>query len=555
MRAQLTRLGFLLLQAFASRVAWVVLLTLYAATLLIVLAPQLFSPIGADDSYWVLYVGPKTGGSYWEAFWGPVENAFSFTGQARTTALATSERQVVALLAMDLATLFAIPPAVIWALVKIVLVGLTFLSVFVFLRVWRHRGRDGVERGFSPSTIAFVLIVLPAIYAIGAKSQMEFSLNGWMVYPTLAYGPVAVFLFAASAAILLARALSRSFRVWIVPTVVLLAVLAVAANISYELIALVVPVVVLAVLLQPLPEGGSLWRRWRPRLAVALAIGVPFTAVFVAIRWRISQLPCQLDGSCYAGTLVEFSPATIAKNFLGAFPGRNGAFVQQAVDRAGSWNPVATGWTIGLGAVLALLVGLLWASWRLRHTDEETAPRDTVLGVLSIIPVLATIGAGAAVITGISVNAVAQVTGMTSYRSGVIIWTAVALSVVLVVRAFALLPGRARALGDVALVGLLVVVVGVVGLYYPRNVSSSQLYRAHIKTQAMDAVQWQVALGDLTRGADGRRCDTLERVIESYGEYNPRVERIIVNTYRAYEHYHGQTYCSTGYGLEEPDDL
>ncbi len=554
MRVQLTRLGVLAVTVMSSRATWLVLIIAYVVTLLVVLGPVLFAPIGADDAYWVLHVGPKTGGSYWEAFWGPVENAFSFTGQPRTTALATSERQVVAMLAMDVATLFAIPPAVVWALIKIVLVSFTFVAVAVFLRVWQYRDATGAVRGFSPSTIAFVVILLPAAFAIGAKAQMEFSLNGWMVYPTLAYGPIIVFLIAASVAMLLARALLRNFRVWIAPTIIGFVVLALVANISYELIALVVPVVVASVLLQPLPEAPTSWRRWRPRLTVALALGVPFTLVFLAIRWRISQLPCQLDGSCYGGTLVEVSLKTIAKNFLGALPGRNGAFVEEAALRIGSWLPVATSATIGLGVLLALLAALLWSVWRLRHPGTDAVElSDAARGPLTIIPVLALIGLGGTVITGISANAVIQVSGMVSYRSGVLIWTAVALSGVLLVRAFTLLHGRKRVLGDVALVGGLVVVVAAVGLYFPRNVSSAQLYRSHIKTQAMDAIQWQVALGDRTRGADARRCETIERMLESYGEYVPRVERIAINTYRAYEHYHGEHYCSTGFGLEDPN--
>src|SRR5690554_2712810 len=120
---------------------WGTLLGAYIIVVIAILGPVLFASLGADDSYWVLEVAGQSQGSYWLAFWEPLTHAFEFNGQPRVTSLATSERRVLALLTIELATLFSIPPAVVWAGLKIALLGLGLIGVALFLKSLRFRGR------------------------------------------------------------------------------------------------------------------------------------------------------------------------------------------------------------------------------------------------------------------------------------------------------------------------------------------------------------------------------------------------------------------------------
>jgi hypothetical protein len=549
MTARLSRL-------LASRWAWGILLVLYIGAVVTVLAPVVFSSIGADDGYWVLESAPSVHGSLWQAFWSPLAHAFDFTGQPRTTALATSDRRLLATATMNLATRFSIPPATIWAVVKLALVALGIVAVVVFLRSLRFRDRAGVVRRFQPATIAFVAIALPLTVALGAKAQSTYSLNGWLYYPTLSYGPIVVYLLLAAGVLLASRLLQRNYRVWVVPVVVIFALVALIINLSYELLALGIPVAAFVLLLEPLPEGRTLLRRWRAKLTVLIALVGVYSVIFVVIRWRVSQMACYANDTCYPGTVVELKTHTLLDNFIGAFPGSNGVFtVRQASDLGVPVHGVGlTEVAVAVIGVVALL--LLWLSWNARRriaarTAQDAGPaqpRAADLRGLVIVAVLAVlIAVGISLITGITENAVNQVlTPILPYRTGVVTWSAIALAIVICGRMLLILPWRSVRYGALAVFAI-VLVVGI-SFSLPRNEVSAAANRVAPVQHAVDELQWEVALGDQSTAGDTRRCAAMNDFIVANPVLNSRAKRTIAGAYSAYQFYWHKPFCSTGLG-------
>jgi hypothetical protein len=527
----------------------------YVATLLLVLAPVLLSSVGADDRYWLLIKGPQADGSFVSAFWEPVRHAFDFDNQPRSTALSFSERAVLAMATMKIATTFAIPPFVVWAGVKIALFVLMLVAARVFLGQVRYRGRDGVVRGLEPSSIAFVTILLPVAIAIGAKSQNVSSFNGWNNYPTIAYGAFSAYLLAAALVLRLSRTLDRRYALAVVPVVALMAFIGFVLNLSYELTALVVPLTLVVLVLQPAgdPDGG-LWRRWRGRATVFAALAVPYTVVFWWIRRQISQMACQATDSCYEGTVVKLDPRTLLDNFVGALPGNNSALVTEQVDRAGVPFPHASASSLVVAVLAVGAAWVLWSTWRGRETpdgtiaDDRTPAHDDTRGLLVVLVVAATMAVGSTVITGISERAVEGLTaGSVSYRSGVVTWASLALLGIVAVRLVA--RSRRRVVGIGAYVALTAVLVGCVTLYLPRNVVSAQLNRAEPATVFADTIHREVVTGELKPRADDRRCAALAAELVRHGDSMPAsVQPIIDGAYLSFEMFHDAPYCSTGIG-------
>jgi hypothetical protein len=526
----------------------------YVATILVVLAPVLLSSVGADDRYWLLIKGPQADGSFVTAFWDPVRHAFDFDNQPRSTALSFSERAVLAMATMKIATTFAIPPLVVWAGVKIALFVLMLVSARVFLGQVRYRGRDGVVRGLEPASIAFVTVLLPVTIAIGAKSQNVSSFNGWNNYPTIAYGAFSAYLLAAALVLRLSRTLDQRYARAVVPVVVLMAFIGFVLNLSYELTALIVPLTLVVLVLQPSTHpDGSPWRRWRGRATVFVALAVPYTVVFWWIRRQISQMACQATDSCYEGTVVKVEPRTLLDNFVGALPGNNSALVTEQVEKAGVPFPHASASSLAVAVLAVAAAWVLWSTWRARepHDDApstDTAAHDDSRGLLAVIVVAATMAVGSTVITGISERAVEGLTsGSVSYRSGVVTWASLALLGLVAVRLLVRSRRRVVALGAYA--ALTAVLVGCVTLYLPRNVVSAQLNRAEPATVFADTIHHEVVVGELKPRADDRRCAAIAAELVRHGDTKPAsVQPIIDGAYLSFEMFHGTPYCSTNIG-------
>ena len=547
------------LGALASKRTWWTVMVVYILMILVIIGPALLSSIVGDDTYWVIEKRPLID-SYWQAWWQPLTEAFDFNAQPRGTALAISERRVLALFTMDTATLFAVPPYLVWAAIKASLVGINIVSVAVFLKQIRFRNQFGAIHGLSRATIVFITLAMPLTFALGVKSQNIGSLNGYNYYPSLTYGPFASYLLMAALVLALSRRLETSYRTWAVVVVFLMMSLGLIINLSYELVALTIPVATLVLLLQPFSEAPTRWLRWRARLTVLVPLGFTYTAIFLWVRRRISAMACHATDTCYPGTEIEVHPKTLLDNFLGSLPGNNSSLVgDQARDAGRAFPGVSTlSFTVAVVATLSLL--LLWASWtvraRLTHEPAEgnrvPGSADETKGLLIVLSVAAVIALGSAAIMGISVAAAIAVTSPAlPNRNGVITWSALALVGVVVVRLIMLVRWRfVRPTGLMALA--LALVVGI-SLFLPRNILSAQENRAMPFQILVDSIHREVAVGDTSKAGDSRRCAAIAAAFRGTeipnGNVTPTgVTKTLNGAYAAFDYYHGMTYCSRDLG-------
>ncbi len=548
------------LRTIASKRTWWPLLAIYLLMTMVILGPVLFASIPGDDTYWITEQRAAID-SYWTAWWQPLPHAFDFTEQTRTTALGYAERRVLALFTMDAATLLSVPPYMIWAALKASLLGVTILSVAVFLKQIRFRDQLGAIRGLSRSTIAFITLAMPLTIALGVKAQNVGDLNGYNFYPSLTYGPFAGYLLTAALVLTLSRRLETSYRVWAAPVVILMMFVALVINLSYELVALAIPVATIVLLFQPFADAPTRWLRWRARLTVLVPLAVTYTAIFVWVRWRISGMACQATDTCYAGTAIDVSPRALVYNFLGSFPGNNGALVGEQARAAGRAFPGVSAFSVTIALIATLSLLVLWASWSARakltaesrHAAQEKDDTDDSKGLLLVLGVGVLIVLGSTGITGITETAARMVdSAVLPNRNGVITWSALAFVGLVTVRLIMI--ARWQVLRPFALIGLSIVLVVGISLYLPRNVLSAQENRVLPFTLLVDTIHREVAMGDTSDVGDSRRCAAIAdafrgREIPSgtVTELNG-VIRTLNGAYAAFDHYYGKPYCSKDLG-------
>lgn len=545
------------LRTLVSKRTWWFFMAAYVAMIVTILSPVLLAPIYGDDSYWVTSQRPIM--SYWQAWWEPVAHAFDFTGQPRATALAFSERRVLALFTIDTAKLFAIPPSLVWTVVKTLLIGVNILAVPVFLKQIRFRDRLGAVRRISRSTIVFITLAMPLVIALGAKSQNVGTVNGWNFYPTLTYGPFAGFLLMAALVLALSRRLESDYRTWAVPTIVLMMFFGFTINLSYELVALMIPVATFVLLVQPFADAPSAWLKWRARLTVMVPLGATYSAIFLWIRWRISGMPCHDTGTCYPGTEIDIKPRSLAYNFFGAFPGNNADFVGDQAHAAGRDFPGVSAFSITIAVIGTLALLGLCASWaaRARQTRDAAANPserdDDTRGLLIVLAVAVLIALGSSAITGITAATVQKITTpMLSNRNGVMTWMALALAGLTVVRL--LMTARWKAVRPLGLIGLATVLVVGISLYLPRNILTAQENRLQHFRVLVDSIHHEVALGDTSATGDARRCAAIAAAYKPGKIPSGEVTVVTGNirslngAYAAFDYYYGLPYCSQELG-------
>jgi hypothetical protein len=251
---------------------------------------------------------------------------------------------------------------------------------------------------------------------------------------------------------------------------------------------------------------------------------------------------------------MQLQPAaarTALYNLLTAVPGSGGTELLADLDSVG-WAeryPVpASGWSIaiGLGAAFTLVT-----AWWVTRTDLPAAEvidaahrpasrraEATMLGVGAGLSFL--VALGTATVMGLSEQAQQLITepGM-AYRNTMVTWTALVLGVVLVVCAASIaLPRR----GGLVVWASLAVLIGTVGaLTLPGNMMATQANR--ISLAVPEEINWEVALGDTTPGSDARRCALYEQ-LEGVGMAERARTAVYVNANAAFDHYHGQAFCS-----------
>lgn len=544
----------------ASRRTWWVMLTIHLMSVLVILAPVLLASITGDDTYWMTEKRAEIS-SYWQAWWGPLPHAFDLSGdQSRGAVLGVAERQVLALLTIDSAHLLSVPPYLVWAAVKTVLVSLIVLSVPVFLHQVRFRDRDGAIRPLQRSTTVFITLAMPLTFALGVKAQNISSLNGYNFYPSLTYGPFAGCVLVAALVVALSRRLEVRYRRAAAPTVALMMALGLVLNLSYELLALAVPLATLTLLLQPFPHVGTRWLQWRARLTVLAPLGITYTVIFAWIRWRVATMPCHATGTCYPGTTVDVRPRALLYSFLGSLPGNNADVVADQAHAAGRAFPGMSVLSVAVAVVATLSLGVLWMSWTSRNRGNSEAGRASrrpdggsdSKGLLVVLAGALLIAVGSAGIMGITETAAQAVTSPAlPLRNGVMTWSALSLAALVVVRL--LTNARWRFAGPAAIVALAAVMVTAVSIYLPRNVFSAQENRVTPFTVLVDTLHREVAMGDTSDVGDARRCAAIAdafrgTTIPSGRASRTGVTRTLNGAYAAFEYYYGTTYCSQDLG-------
>ncbi len=99
------------------------------------------------------------------------------------------------------------------------------------------------------------------------------------------------------------------------------------------------------------------------------------------------------------------------------------------------------------------------------------------------------------------------------------------------------MPGR----GAVAVWIVLAVIVGAIGaITLPSNVMALRANR--VEYQAVEAINWEVVLGDTTRGSDKRRCELFKR--SGTYIYPAARHKLIESANFAFQRYHDRHFCS-----------
>jgi len=433
-----------------------------------------------------------------------------------------------------------------------VLIGGGLFSGVAFVRSLRWRHPDGGLVRAGRRTLLFVGVGGILALAVGAQAHSQFR-NGWTSYPVFTYSAV-IFIFGSVALLLwLTRLVAERTRATAVIAVVVLLLLAVATNLSYELVYPAVPVAAAALAIIPVTGRAQRSAGRRAKLLTGSAYLGGFTVIFIVIRLYLADACTRTE--CYEGVQLQLGPDTVRTvlyNLGTAIPGAGGTELLADLDAVG-WAdryPALPGtWsvTVGLGAVAALL--MVWWGTRL---DESVVRRADSVSHDSrrAEAVLLTLGAGLSLLVAFGTAAVMGLSGQaqelitepgTPYRNTMVTWTALAFALTLVVRAVSIIVPRRGELPTWAAFAVLVGSIGVLTL--PGNLLALQAHRVEPGLATSEAINWEVVLGDTSPDADARRCALFERLDQTLPAAFTR-SAIYSNANAAFRHYHGRAFCS-----------
>lgn len=524
--------------------AWLVLL----GGALILLYPVLASPVSADDRYWYLEVPGRTGGSFAEAAawtFGDMEELARNHG--RITTLAFLARRFSSIIVMDLAVATSTPVVGVQAGMKLVLLTAVVLSCLAYVRVLRYRDSDGDLRRLSGRVVTVVTATTIALLSVGAQAHSQFR-NGWTSYALLTYGAAIIMVGTVALMVWLTRLAARHGRAALVVAVLVAVVLAVVLNTSYELYYVAVPLILLAVLQQPMLHGRRQAGERRAKIWVGGAFAGTFLTCFVAIRAWVARLCAQR--TCYEGAQPDLGTQTIitaVRNLLTAVPG--GARSELAVDlRSVSMENQFPGFATPLSVLISMLVALslftiLWIAGIDQGGAKTSIPRRAearLLLLAATVPLAAALGTALVMALSVQAQDIVLAVGH-PYRNTMVTWTMLALAAAFLTAAGSLL--RRRACVVLCSISLVVLVLG--SHTMAGNYPALRAYRAQPQMQATDAVQWQVVLGDRSEHGDERRCATVDQVNGNLGAVRSR-ERVLEGADDSFRLYHGLPYCSAG---------
>ncbi|WP_187976156.1 hypothetical protein [Mycetocola sp. JXN-3] len=512
-----------------------------------ILGPVLFSSVDADDTHWILETPAHTHGSYWQAIvWSFTDVPAQSPDQGRFSQFAYAMQRIMDIATMNSAVALSVPPLVIRAVFKVLLLLAGIAAVLAFARSLRRRLPDGRISGLSVGESLLFAALVAVLVPIGAKSMMLGSFNGWISYPVLTYGAVPI-IFGSGALILwLYRGLQRRFALYSVISAVTLVVLMAFITMSYELYYLVFPMMVVSLILQP-----RIARQGSGRDGAKILLLTVATALF-GISFAVTRIYVTVacaSGGCYTGVLAGSLGGTLRTtldNLVSALPGASLNYAGQgALEVAPPAPQTPTHWSIAVGIALGLglVLLVLWIMNRHRPhaVDASVDDASTSPLLLRLAALSACVALGGAVLMAVSVKAQASVTlWSVPFRSGVLIWFALASAIAaLIVFAIKRSP-RSRVYITVAL-GC-VVAISVAGSA-PINYYAAQNARLNPVTRSIDRIHDEVAVGDLSAAADAARCELISTFNQQMGT-DLHGERTIAGAYAAFEHYYGVPFCS-----------
>jgi len=524
---------------------------------IVMLWPVWAAPLGADQRYMYLYAAGTVQGDWFDIIGIPWSDITSRAEQGRVTPVGFIVQWFFYTVIMELSVATGTPVVVLHGIQKLMLLGLCVLCVAAFVKSLRGRGGpDGQLVQLSRSTVWLVVAAVVVLAAVGAQTHFQFR-NGWLSYPVLTYGAVIVGFGVPALALWLTRLLAERphpFRIAL--AIVAMLTTGVFLNVSYELYYAAFPAALLALVLQPTPEG----ERRRARAAKVATGGVltlAFLVTFVTIRiWTASAC----EDECYVGTDAQVGGETVLTawyNVASSLPlsGRTEALAGLSnLSQDSLARPFSSLLTIacviaGLALVAAriLLQGTSGsgetASTTRRDAAEQRAHASAESGALARGAVVALVLAlGSAAVMSVSAQAPEIVLGIGyPYRHIVVTWVGLCVAGVLALLAIDL---RVRNRLGVALWGATAATaVLLAGVMLPINLQMTRAENLSGPVSVPETIHREVTLGDPRPEADERRCATLAALAEN--GVPPTTEQFITRSVqRAYEHFYGVAYCS-----------
>lgn len=511
---------------------------------LIMLYPVLLSPVNADDRYWYVEVLGRTQGSYANATaWTFEDLQADAENGGRVTVLAFLVRRLSMIGLVDAAVLTSTPIVAMQGVLKLGLVVATVLACWSFLRVLRYRASGQLHR-LRSGTIAVATLSTAVLISTGAQAHSQVR-NGWTSYAILTYSAAVVMVAAVALIVWLTRRAATAGPSALVVGVIIAALLGLVLNTSYELYYVTVPLVLAAVIQQPMSAEPNDPRARRAKLAIGGSFTVSFLVFFALTQAWVSRL-CR-NSSCYEGAQMDLSTKTLVtatRNLLTAVPGGGRSELLDDLERVGMESQLPSFFTPG-SLLVSLLVGLglaiLLRRIRARETDttvEVRAHEVRLLLLAALIPAAAAVGTALIMALSGASHELITAVGL-PYRNTMVTWSMLALTGSMLLTAGALLHPRSV----VWVVALITAVTLLGGHTLAHNYPALRAHRAQPGLDAVADVHWEVVLGDLSEKGDARRCQTLRRLGQDMVEVRPR-ERLAEGAQRSFQHYHQRPYCS-----------
>ena len=523
-------------------------LVLGVVTSILFMKPVLLAPVAGDDRVWFPKIAAGDSGSVADELGRMPQWWQQRIDRGRANVLTDLERRAAGRAVIETSVASETPTVVVNGVLKLLLAATAVLTLAALLRTLRCRRRDGTLARLSGRTVVLCTLAGAVLFALGSQPPFHEvnGRNGWVNYPTHTYGAVLSILGVTALVLWLTRLYAEGrFRI---PVVVVLVLLGVLTNLRYELVFVVGPLALIALLLVPVTPAQRAAEGRRAKWVTGVSFVGVFMTVWVMLRVYVRNV-CEVDG-CYGGTTPRVSWDIIGafgQNVGSSVPGTTAARVAEfleswGVSPEGMYAPTAWSVVVGAGMTVALVGGWWWWTRPARSPkpagDAEPAIDDGIARgsdearLLAMGAVLCLLGGlGAAGVMSLSVGAQTAPELGLPYRHTVLTWAGLAWAVGL--GALALRQRSPRA-GAVAWLGLSLVTGVAAACLLPANERSLSADR--VANHATAAAFAALVNGDLSEGANAHRCRLVPEIREERDDAAPLFNR-------AFQRYWGQEFC------------